>query len=101
MKVLKTEEEYKEAFAIVEKAMIDNTPFDDELELLAVLVEDYERRHFPIKLIPGSDLDNRVYKAIIGSCEELENHSSLNGHYLAQKLATLVVKELTKRSDEP
>ena len=51
-KVLKTEADYEMALAHTE-ALMDaqpGTPQADELELFAVLVENYEREHFPIDL---------------------------------------------------
>jgi len=109
MKIIKTEEQYQNALVAVELLMGQENA-GDELELIAVLVEDYERRHFPIKTSP-EDQKNRIYKAIIGYCEEIEHNSTtlwdggagfvINGHHLAQKLTELVFKELNKRSDEP
>jgi len=50
IKIIKTEEEYEEALARVE-ALMDAAPGsaqEEELELLALLVEKYEEDHFPI-----------------------------------------------------
>jgi len=50
VKVIKTESEYEAALARIEK-LIDarrNTPQGDELELLSLLVHDYEERLYPI-----------------------------------------------------
>jgi HTH-type transcriptional regulator / antitoxin HigA len=52
MKVIKTEEEYEEALAVVEQLM-DAEPGSDEeneLELLSVLIEKYEEEHYPIAM---------------------------------------------------
>jgi HTH-type transcriptional regulator/antitoxin HigA len=48
--VLKIEAEYDEALAIVDTLMsaAPGSPDGELLELWAVLVEDYERRHHPI-----------------------------------------------------
>jgi HTH-type transcriptional regulator / antitoxin HigA len=50
LKVIKTEAEYGAALARIEKLMDArrNTPHGDELELLALLVHDYEDRAYPI-----------------------------------------------------
>ena len=49
-KVIKTESEYAAALARIEKLMDAkrNTPQGDELELLSLLVHDYEENVFPI-----------------------------------------------------
>lgn len=49
-KVIKTESEYRTALARLEKLMDakPNTPQGDELELLSLLVQDYEEKIFPI-----------------------------------------------------
>jgi HTH-type transcriptional regulator/antitoxin HigA len=49
-KLIKTRKEYKEALKRIEKIMDakPRTPQGDELELLATLVEIYEREHEPI-----------------------------------------------------
>ncbi|MGC9523898.1 MAG: ImmA/IrrE family metallo-endopeptidase [Anaerolineae bacterium] len=51
-KVLKTEADYEAALAHIE-ALMDATPGspeEEELEVFGLLVEDYERRHYPIDL---------------------------------------------------
>jgi len=52
LKVIKTEAEYEAALAHIEKLMDDATSSAkvEELELFAVLVENYERERFPIGL---------------------------------------------------
>jgi HTH-type transcriptional regulator / antitoxin HigA len=49
-KVIKTESEYEAALARIEKLMDakPNTAHGDELELLSLLVHDYEEKAFPI-----------------------------------------------------
>jgi HTH-type transcriptional regulator / antitoxin HigA len=49
-KVIKTESEYEAALTRIEKLMDAklDTPQGDELELLSLLVHDYEERTFPI-----------------------------------------------------
>jgi HTH-type transcriptional regulator / antitoxin HigA len=51
-KVIKTEAEYEMALAHLETLMEaePNTALEEEMELFAVLIEDYEREHFPIEL---------------------------------------------------
>lgn len=52
MKIIKTPEAHSAALAELEKIMIKNpvpgSSAADRLELLALLVEDYEKKHFPI-----------------------------------------------------
>ena len=51
--VIKTEEEYKNALVRIEKLMEISNPTqaqEDDLELLGVLVADYEDKHYPIGL---------------------------------------------------
>ena len=51
-KVIKTEDEYNlalERFEVVFDAQL-NTPEGDELELLTLLIENYESIHYPIEL---------------------------------------------------
>ena len=49
-RVIKTRAEYQAALARIEKLMdaAPNTPRGDELELLSLLVHDYEEKKFPI-----------------------------------------------------
>jgi HTH-type transcriptional regulator/antitoxin HigA len=49
-KVIKTESEYAAALTRIEKLMDakPNTPQGDQLELLSLLVHDYEEKVFPI-----------------------------------------------------
>ena len=49
-KILKTESDYVTALARIEKLMDakPNTPQGDELELLSLLIHDYEEKLFPI-----------------------------------------------------
>lgn len=50
IKLIKTEEEYKEALKIADElfdAKVD-TPEGDKLELIVTLIEIYEKEHFPI-----------------------------------------------------
>jgi len=51
-KIIKTEVEHQAALAYIETLMdaVPGSPEEDELELFAVLVEDYEKEHFPIEL---------------------------------------------------
>ena len=50
-RLIKTEADYEAALARIEKLMDArrNTPLGDELELLSLLVYDYEEKAFPIK----------------------------------------------------
>lgn len=52
IKPIKTESDYQEALAEIEKLMAAeaNTPEDDRLDLLTTLVNAYEDSHFPIEL---------------------------------------------------
>lgn len=49
---IKTEEDYEEALAQVEKLMDAelDTPQGDKLEVLSILIEDYEKKHYAIEL---------------------------------------------------
>lgn len=51
-KIIKTQEEHTQALArvyeLIQKNVIPNTPEGDELELLALLVENYEKKVFPL-----------------------------------------------------
>jgi antitoxin component HigA of HigAB toxin-antitoxin module len=51
-KIIKTEEEYENALAYIETLMdaVPGSPEENDLELFAMLAEDYEERHFPIEL---------------------------------------------------
>ena len=50
IKVIKTEEDYNEALLRLEKVFhaAENTPEGDEAELLAILIENYEGKHYQI-----------------------------------------------------
>lgn len=52
MKIIKTEEEYSAALKRLEEVFDSEpgTPEGDELELLALLIDNYEKVHFPIGL---------------------------------------------------
>ena len=56
-KVIKTKAEYETALARIEKLMdvTPHTPQGDELELLSLLVHDYEEKNFPIDKPQPSD----------------------------------------------
>jgi HTH-type transcriptional regulator/antitoxin HigA len=47
---IRTEKEYHEALRSIEILMsaVPGTPEGDQLEVLAILVEDYERRYYPL-----------------------------------------------------
>ena len=51
-KLIKTEVDYEQALAHLEGLMnaLPGTPEEEELELFAVLIENYEQEHFPIGL---------------------------------------------------
>ncbi len=53
IKVIKTDEQYEEALTAVE-ALMDSDPEPetedaDKLELLTLLISDYEKKHFPME----------------------------------------------------
>ncbi len=55
IRVIKTEEEYEVALKKIDKLIdsVEGTSQDDELELVSLLVWDYEEKHYPIeKLSP-------------------------------------------------
>ena len=51
IKLIKTEDDYKEALALADKLFDSepNTPNGDKLELITTLIEIYEKEHFPIE----------------------------------------------------
>lgn len=52
LKVIKTEDQYEEAlsriYELMQLDLPEDSPLSDELDALALFVEDYERRHYPI-----------------------------------------------------
>jgi len=52
LKVIKTESEYENAlervYTLMQMDLVDDSPESDELEVLALFIEDYEARHYPI-----------------------------------------------------
>ncbi|MFQ5787361.1 MAG: hypothetical protein ACE5H1_05215, partial [Thermodesulfobacteriota bacterium] len=62
LKIIKTEEEYKKLLAEVERLIVldpkQGTPEGDRLELLAMLVENYEKVHFSFNLPSPIDAIN-------------------------------------------
>jgi len=52
IKPIKTEQDYQDALKRLEVIFdaAPNTPEDDELEVLGVLIDNYEKTHFPIDL---------------------------------------------------
>ena len=52
IKPIKNEEDYKDALAMLELIFdaIPGTPEEDELEILTLLIVNYEKEHFPIGL---------------------------------------------------
>ncbi len=62
LKIIKTEEEYKKSLAEVERLIVldpeQGTPEGDRLELLAMLVENYEKVHFSFNLPSPIDAIN-------------------------------------------
>ncbi|MBI9065876.1 MAG: transcriptional regulator [Salinivirgaceae bacterium] len=66
-KIIKTETEYKNAlirFGELINNVEPNTPGGDEFELLALLIENYEKQHFPV--LPLDPID-----AIMCSMEDM------------------------------
>jgi HTH-type transcriptional regulator/antitoxin HigA len=72
---IRAEKEYREALRIIEGLMLAEagTPEGDQLEVLAILVEDYERRHYPLDqpdplapalkpALPADDCRQRQFK---------------------------------------
>lgn len=53
LKAIKTKKEYKKAmeraYELLQKELKENSDEFNELELLSILIEDYEQRHFPIE----------------------------------------------------
>jgi HTH-type transcriptional regulator/antitoxin HigA len=51
LKIIKTTKEYQEALESLEKVFDakPDTPEGDELEILALLIDQYEKEHFPIE----------------------------------------------------
>ncbi|NPA43714.1 MAG: helix-turn-helix domain-containing protein [Chlorobi bacterium] len=51
IKPIKTEADYQQALARLEEIFdaVPGTPEGDELEVLSLLIEDYEEKHFPIE----------------------------------------------------
>ncbi len=60
---IKDEDSYQRALARVQKIMDaePGTPEDDELDVLATLIEAYEDRHFPIE--PPDPIDAILFRA--------------------------------------
>jgi len=52
IKKIRNEEDYKDTLARLELIFdaIPGTPEDDELEILTILIDNYEKEHFPIGL---------------------------------------------------
>jgi HTH-type transcriptional regulator/antitoxin HigA len=50
IRILKNEADYEAALAEIEKIMVSPRPDADRLELLALLVSDYENKHYPIDM---------------------------------------------------
>lgn len=50
MRILRSEADYEAALAEVEKLMVRPKPDADRLELLALVIRDYEDKHYPIDL---------------------------------------------------
>jgi HTH-type transcriptional regulator/antitoxin HigA len=52
LKVIKTEAEYEDAleriYNLMQMDLVDDSPESDELDALALFVEDYENKHYPI-----------------------------------------------------
>lgn len=79
IKPIRTEADYKVALAIVDKYFDAQagTPEGDLMEVLSVLIEDYERKHFPVSLpdpieailyhLESRGLDRKYLERFIGS----------------------------------
>ncbi|MGA2151822.1 MAG: helix-turn-helix domain-containing protein [Geobacteraceae bacterium] len=50
IRILKNEADYEAALAEIEKIMVNPRPDADRLELLALLVSDYEDKYYPIDM---------------------------------------------------
>ncbi|MBN8822045.1 MULTISPECIES: transcriptional regulator [unclassified Spirosoma] len=52
LKVIKNEAEYEAAlervYELMQMDLVDDSPESDELDVLALFVEDYENKHYPV-----------------------------------------------------
>lgn len=64
LKVIKTEREYEDAlehvYNLMQMDLEDNSPESDELEALALFIEAYESRHYPIG--PPNPIDAIIFR---------------------------------------
>lgn len=105
---IKTEEQYEEAIALIE-TLIDaesGTPEMDLLELVSILVHDYEQREFPIENVdPIEAIKYRMEELMVTSTEmaELIGGKSRLSELLNRKrpLSIRQVKAISARLDIP
>lgn len=64
LKLIKNEHEYDAAidriYDLMQMDLVDDSPESDELDTLALFVEDYERRHYPIA--PPNPIDAITFR---------------------------------------
>lgn len=81
IKPVKTKNDYEAAlhrcYDLMQKNIKPGTPDADELEILSILVEDYERKHFPVPL--PNPLDAIKYKLQQTGMDEKELTKILGG----------------------
>lgn len=81
LKPIRTQKEYKSALADAERLWDApaKSPEADRLDVLAMLIEDYERRHFPIPDPDSIEFLNHVMEARGMARKELEQYIGPRG----------------------
>ena len=81
LKPIKTKKDYENALArcydLIQKDLKKNSVFSDELEVLSILVEAYEKEHFPIP--PPHAIEAILFRLEQSNLDEKELNKILGG----------------------
>ncbi len=108
LKPIKTKAEYKAALREVESLfdVPERTPEADKLEVLAMLVEDYEARHFPISAPDPIDFLSYIMEARGLTRKDLEPYIGSRGRVAEvlnrdRPLTLAMIRRLSEGLDLP
>ncbi|HEY5391430.1 MAG TPA: transcriptional regulator [Hanamia sp.] len=81
IKPVKTKKDYEAAlqrcYNLIQKSLKPNTPEADELEILSILVENYEKKHYPVP--PPNPVEAIRYRLQQAGIDEKELNKILGG----------------------
>src|SRR5215210_293863 len=110
LKPIKTKKDYEAAlercYLLMQKDLKPNSAFSDELEVLSILVQEYEKKHFPVP--SPHPIDAIKYRLEQIGLDEKELNKILGGRSRKseilsgkRKLSLAMIRELHKKLNIP